>query len=272
MPLSKFTSAIVFGTLASFLTSPTFAAVVILEGTESAPAQPPASLSTPAVGSKDTPQASPPAAPPAPSRPAQDATIVPPPTTAPTLNATPTSTEPAVASGTTPDLASLSKITPANDAQFAIEMLPGQSVAIGTTVSFKVTSKKPGYVILMDMDATGHLVQLYPNTAALPRVSSTNGNYIKASGSLTIPLATDPFAGVRYVVSPPSGQAMVVGILSASPVQIVDLPDIPAEILGKPDMVLAYLSKRTNELRIPDQDNRLQQAKWSFDAKPYVIQ
>jgi hypothetical protein len=161
---------------------------------------------------------------------------------------------------------------PSNQAELSVEMLPGRTVTIGSLVSFKVTSKKPGYVVLMDVDAAGHLTQIYPNTASLLRASRSNGNYVKPGSSLIIPLATDPYAGVRYVVSPPNGQAMIVGILSASPVQILDLPDIPAEILGKPEMVLTYLSKRTSELRIPDQHDQMREAKWSFDARPYTIQ
>jgi hypothetical protein len=77
---------------------------------------------------------------------------------------------------------------------------------------------------------------------------------------------------VRYVVSPPNGQAMIVGILSASPVQILDLPDVPAAILDRPNLVMSYLWKRTNELRIPDDSNQLHEAKWSFNAKSYTIQ
>jgi len=88
---------------------------------------------------------------------------------------------------------------------------------------------------------------------------------------LTIPLATDPYAGIRYVVSPPNGQAMIVAVLSAQPVQILDLPDVPTDIKEKSAM-LAYLAKWMNELRIPDDASQLREAKWSFNAKSYTIQ
>jgi uncharacterized protein DUF4384 len=151
-------------------------------------------------------------------------------------------------------------------------MLPGQTVSVGSTVSFKISSKKPGYLVLVDVDATGHLTQIYPLTTSLTRTNRANANYVKPGSPFTIPLATDPYAGVRYVVSPPNGRAMIVGILSALPVQILDLPDIPADLVDKPDKILSFLSKRAGELRIPDSDNQLREAHWSFDAKPYVIQ
>jgi hypothetical protein len=269
MSPTKFAIAVLIGTTAGLLAPAAVAAVMILEGTEPPPPNPPAqaapSSSAPADGTADAPPAT--TTPPPSLSPAKDAAVPDAPTT-PSMVTPPTPTVPTAA----PNLADLANVTPANEAQLAVEMLPGKTVNVGSLVSFKITSKKPGYVVLMDMDAAGHLTQIYPNTPSLTRTSRVNGNYIKPGSPLVIPLATDPYAGVRYVVSPPNGQAMIVGILSASPVQIVDLPDIPAEILSRPDMILAYLAKRTNELRIPDQDNKLREAQWSFDAKPYTIQ
>lgn len=159
----------------------------------------------------------------------------------------------------------------ANSAEVSVEMIPGQTVSVGSEVSFRVTCKKAGYLVLVDVDATGHLAQIYPNPASLTRTNRPNGNYIKPGGTLTVPLANDPYAGVKYVVSPPNGQAMIVAILSAHPVQILDLPDLPPNTKDKSD-VLVFLSKWTIELRIPDDDSKqLRETKWSFNAKSYTI-
>ena len=182
----------------------------------------------------------------------------------PTLGAaTPTSPAPAI---------DPRQLAASNPAELALEMLPGTVVNVGSIVSFKVTTKKAGYVVLFDVDPTGHLTQIYPNTASLTRTSRANGNYVKAGGKLTIPLAGDPYAGIKYVVSPPSGRAMIVGILSTLPVQFLDLPDVPFEMTDQPNLVLSYLLKQTNKLRIPDSDNHLREDRWSFDAKSYTIQ
>ena len=160
----------------------------------------------------------------------------------------------------------------ANPAEVKVEMMPGQTVSVGSRVSFRVTSKKAGYLVLVDVDATGHLTQIYPNTASLVRNTRPNGNYIKPGGKLTIPLASDPYGAVEYVVSPPNGQAMIVAILSAQSVQILDLPDVPPEAKNQSDK-LAFLARWTSELRIPDDaTNQLREARWSFNAKSYTIQ
>jgi hypothetical protein len=257
--------------------APASAAVMILEGGTA----PQSSAPTP-VPSAATPDVSGPAQPPADSGRLSPAPTASPSAVTPQAPPAPVATAPATTVPVAPAqpqpkpqssaLALNPAELPANPAELSLEMLPGQTVSIGTFVSFKVSSKKAGYLVLIDVDASGHLTQIYPNTASLTRTNSVNANYIKAGGTRTIPLAGDPYAGVRYVVSPPNGPAMVVGILSASPVQLLDLPDVPAEMIDRPSAVLAYLSQRTRELRIPDDGNQLKQAKWSFNAKPYVIQ
>jgi len=74
----------------------------------------------------------------------------------------------------------LSGVTPPNPAQLAVEMLPGQTVTVGSFVSFKVTSKKPGYLVLMDVVLPGadgvELTQGMkrdPELAAIPVVMVT---------------------------------------------------------------------------------------------------
>jgi len=263
MPLRMIARVLSVGAAIGLFAPQALAAVLILEGSE--PAKPNApSQTTPPLTSPDTPAASPPAREPA--SPPDDAVLPSAPSAAPTPL-------PAIPPGaTSANMLDLSGAAPANPAELSVQMLPAQTVSVGSVVSFKITSKKPGYVVLMDVDSAGHLTQIYPNTVSLIRTNRPNGNYVKPGSTLTIPLAGDPYASVRYVVSPPNGQAMIVGILSASPVQLLDLPDIPAELLGSPDKILAYLSKRANELRIPEQDNQLRETKWSFDARPYTIQ
>jgi hypothetical protein len=236
-----------------------FAAVLILEG--SAPASPP--VATPGRVAPQDEQAAP-----APSPSAGESGILNPATGPAATSAPPPAPIVTVSPAPAADLGT-AKV--ANSAEISIEMMPGLTVSVGSRVSFRVTSKKAaGYLVLVDVDATGHLTQIYPNTGSLARASRPNGNYIKAGGTLTIPLASDPYAGIQYVVSPPNGQAMVVAILSAQPVQILDLPDVPG-LKDKSDM-LAFLSKWTNELRIPDDASHLRETRWSLNATSYTIE
>jgi len=65
---------------------------------------------------------------------------------------------------------------------------------------------------------------------------------------------------------------MIVALLSDRPVQLVDLPNVPPQLVGNVSAV-DYLTKLANELRIPGrtESDRLQEAHWSFDVKFYAI-
>ena len=185
-----------------------------------------------------------------------------------------TVTVPSVAPAPLPDAlrkGSSAPIKIANSAELSVEMTPGGTVSIGSRVSFRITSKKPGYVVLVDVDATGKLRQIYPNFVSPARNARPNANSIKPGVPLLIPSAADALGGVVYVVSPPVGNAMIIAIWSEQAVQVLDLPDVPVDVTSQNE-ALDYLTKRANELRIPDtRSGRLREANWSFDAKFYAI-
>jgi Domain of unknown function (DUF4384) len=161
-----------------------------------------------------------------------------------------------------------------NPAGLAMQILPGPDIAVGSQVSFQISSKKAGYLILVDVEATGKLVQIYPNPMAFrsPAGVRENSNLLRPGKPLRIPDRENLYSGFDFIASPPSGTAMVIAILSDRPVQMVDLPDVPVSLAGSASAV-EYLTKLANGLRIPDANGngRLEEAHWSFDAKFYAI-
>jgi hypothetical protein len=161
-----------------------------------------------------------------------------------------------------------------NAAGLNMQILPGPDIAVGSQVSFQISSKKAGYLILVDVEATGKLVQIYPNPMSLmtPGGVREKANYLRPGKPLRIPDRDNLYAGFEFVASPPSGTAMVIAILGDRPVQMVDLPDVPLSLAGSASAV-EYLTKLANGLRIPDAtgSGRLEDAHWSFDAKFYAI-
>jgi Domain of unknown function (DUF4384) len=173
------------------------------------------------------------------------------------------------------DLEALSSgIKVSNTAGLSIQILPGPDITAGSQVSFRVASKKPGYLILLDIDATGKLVQIYPNPMSLmgPSGVREKSNFIQPGKVLQIPDRGSAYSGFEFVAAPPSGTAMVIALLSDHPVQLVDLPDVPASLVGSASSV-DYLSKLANELRIPSsgRSDQLEEGHWSFDVKFYAI-
>lgn len=56
-----------------------------------------------------------------------------------------------------------------NAASISLEILPSQTVSVGGKVSFGVTARKRGYLILVDVDAEGRMSQIFPTSSCWRR-------------------------------------------------------------------------------------------------------
>jgi len=161
-----------------------------------------------------------------------------------------------------------------NPAGVTVEVLPSQDLTVGTKIAFRVATRKPGYLLLVDIDAAGKLTQIYPNVLSLAMTTgkSASRNLIKPGESVTIPDANNPLARFEFLAEPPLGMGTVVAILSDRSVQMVDLPDLPETIASQQDAV-DYLYKVAQGLKIAPAGKlgRLLDCVWSFAAKSYQI-
>ena len=165
-----------------------------------------------------------------------------------------------------------SSIKVPNPAGVELAILPDVELSPGARVSLRIGTRQQGYLIVVDIDPTGKLTQIYPNRHSLQvRESRETLNLIKPGQPITIPNRDNPFAGFEFVVSPPSGVAMLVAILSDRPVHLVDLPDVAPPQSGQ--AAFDQLMEVARQLRIAREDGAggLAEAKWSFDAKLYLV-
>ncbi len=159
------------------------------------------------------------------------------------------------------------------DAGVHVEVLPQREFAIGALMTFRVTAKKPGFLVLVDVNSQGKLQQIYPNmiTFENPKGVDERANFLRPGQSITLPVGGDA-AGFRFVASAPSGIGMVVAILSDAPVQIVDLPDVPPALAGRIGAA-DYVKESTRSLEIiPALGGRPpQKPHWTFATVYYAI-
>jgi hypothetical protein len=161
-----------------------------------------------------------------------------------------------------------------NAAGVTIDILPADQFAIGAKVGFRVTVKKPGYLILVDVDSTGKVTQRFPNlySMAIPAGASENANLVEAGKTVAIPNLANPFAHFEYVAEAPAGPGLIVALLSPKPVHVVDLPDVPRDLLGT-KAAAGFLCDAARTLRIAGRDGGapLADPEWSFAFKSYSI-
>jgi len=151
-------------------------------------------------------------------------------------------------------------------------MFPEQTAGVGNKISFRVTTKKAGYVLLIDIDADGRMSQIFPSPELIAESEEAAMNFLRPGEEMLLPNSVAKKRGFEYVATPPLGSTAVVAILSDRRVQILDLPDVSQKTRNEAETV-RLLAEWTNQLRVPDPETgKLQQSNWSFDIKRYRIQ
>ena len=89
-----------------------------------------------------------------------------------------------------------------------LRIVQGTRLEVGTEVGVEVTSPRDGYLVLLDIDAAGDMVQIFPN-----EISLRNGapERVRAGDPMRLPSVRDSF---RLRVSPPAGRGTLVAIVS----------------------------------------------------------
>jgi hypothetical protein len=158
-----------------------------------------------------------------------------------------------------------------NSAGVSVDLLPRLEVSVGSKIGFRIATKKTGYLILLDVDASGRLTQIFPNPTTATHGLRDAANLIKPGRPLTLPQPGHSYAGFNFIADLPAGMAMVVALLSDKPVQVVDLPDAPPPGFSPGD-TLKYVRDQARTLKVPNPDGgRLEQPNWSINGKFYLI-
>lgn len=129
-----------------------------------------------------------------------------------------------------------------NDVDVQLEIAPGTSLSLGSSAEIVVESTRDGYLILLDIDPSGRMVQIYPNA-----FSEQNGmsNRVQAGQSLLIPGAR---GGFRFVVAPPVGSGILVAVVAEESLQLSGLTSRHKDlaVVERPD---AYILELHEALR-----------------------
>ena len=84
----------------------------------------------------------------------------------------------------------------------------GSKLKIGIEVDISVTSNRSGHLVVLDMDAAGNLVQIFPNDTSLRAGVSSR---IRVGETVALP---GKEAGFRFRTVPPAGRGMLVALVS----------------------------------------------------------
>jgi secreted trypsin-like serine protease len=159
-----------------------------------------------------------------------------------------------------------------NPAGVVVTILQGDSLRIGQIAQFQVTTNKPGYLVLLDITPDRKITQVFPNERSLstPSGGQAKSNYVGASHPLVIPNPKNPYEGFEFRTEPPSGEGLLVAILSADPMKSISLPESPRTMEGTE--ALEFVSGLTTELRQNlEVDGAARDRDWSFVIRKYQV-
>jgi hypothetical protein len=163
-----------------------------------------------------------------------------------------------------------------NAAGVAVELVQGNQVLgevrVGHAAQFRVRTRQPGYLVLLDVSPDGKVTQVFPNARSLstPTGARKTANLVTPERPLVVPDAGNPYAGFEYRIDPPAGDGRLIAILSKDPIRAVSIPEIPTTLDG--DAGSAYVAQIAEELlREPVIAGRVQKREWSIAQQPYHI-
>ena len=109
------------------------------------------------------------------------------------------------------------RLVAANEHGVQLDIEPGTTLAVGSSVDIVVESDQDGHLLLLDIDPVGRMVQIFPN-----ELSERSGvsERVRAGESLRIP-GTD--GGFRFSVEPPVGGGMLLAVVSEQGLQLSGL-------------------------------------------------
>ena len=153
-----------------------------------------------------------------------------------------------------------------NSAGLALAMTPAGKIKLGQSIQIEVTGRKAGWLVLLDVNAEGKIVQLYPNDLA---TKHGGDGKIGAGRPITIP---DAYYGFDFKASEPTGKGALIAIVTEDAVPLEDLvkPHGDFATISDPDAYLAELAKRLREIWTADHANRA--LNWSMAELPYEIE
>jgi hypothetical protein len=161
-----------------------------------------------------------------------------------------------------------------NAASLSVAFDEGDDVGVGDAVSYRVTTRKPGYLAIFDAAPDGRLTQVFPNTRSMstPTGSEPEAARVWPDRPLLIPDPRNPYEGFAIRIAEPRGKGVIVAVLSDQPITSLNIPAAPKAFASPQEAAVAIGRLRT-ELRrgLRPVTDLGESPKWSVAVREYTV-
>ena len=165
------------------------------------------------------------------------------------------------------DIEAVSDVLPSvADHTIAVEIHPSNQHRIGDEVTFKLTSAMDGYLTLLDLNADGELVLLFPTEEDTRRGKSGR---IRANQPLHVP---DKSYGFSFEAQAPTGQGQLIAVVTEDHVDLSDLLERHGDLESIEDPVrfVKSISGRLHAVWTKEEEKN-RGARWAVGYTDYQI-
>ncbi|RTL84512.1 MAG: trypsin-like serine protease [Hyphomicrobiales bacterium] len=189
--------------------------------------------------------------------------------------------EPEKDSGGAPDVPSEPLADPDTDNAAGIEIRfdNGDHVHLGELVSYRVTTKKAGFLVILDASPDGKLTQVFPNTRSLasPAGAGQEAAKITPDRPLLVPDYMNSYRGFNVRITGERGKGMMIAVLSDKPLKSIGVPDSPKTFTSprEAELTIEILRKELMHNLTAQAGNRTGSGlkpNWSIDIEGYVVE
>ena len=154
-----------------------------------------------------------------------------------------------------------------NAAGVRLEMLPSRRVRLGEKIKLRVHSERSGHLLLVDVNAAGEVVQIFPNEFS---ERAGKGDEIRAGGAIEIP---NPYYAFSLPAREPTGPGTLFAVVTEDPVSLKGLVSADRGFKPEPDAPawLLAIGERLREPLMSKDGTWTRTRRWSFAQLDYEI-
>lgn len=144
-----------------------------------------------------------------------------------------------------------------------VRVEPGHELKLGMEIDIVVESERDGYLVVLDIDAAGKLVQIFPNEASLRAGVSSR---IRAGETVSLP---GEGTGFHFRTVPPAGRGLLIAVVSDRNERLGDLAARHKDlaVVPSPEAYLVEIGEALGAAR-REQPNG---SGWSIASREYEI-